>query len=361
MFYIYNITMILKTACSLFSGCGGDTLGMENAGISVDIYSELQPVFQETHNSNFSHSKLLGGDITKITDSSISEWHNKIDVVFAGFPCQSFSNAGKKDPDDPRGQLFKEFARVVKLTNPKVLIGENVKGLLTRTTKNGSKIIDIISDEFHKLGYSIVTKVYKLHECGVPQKRERLIILGFRNDIGITPSLPDISEPPTNLRNIVSFSMKGALQVDPAMFDGIPAECILTDLCDSSQQDSTTHPFLRQKAAERNVSYNDSKTHTFAFSFGKRVTPIHCEIIDIRNPSKTIICTYERQPRLFVPLKNSIGYFLRPLLPDELKQIQGFPSDYTLCGKDKEKIIQVGNAVPPPLITKIVEHVKNIT
>jgi DNA (cytosine-5)-methyltransferase 1 len=93
------------------------------------------------------------------------------------------------------------------------------------------------------------------------------------------------------------------------------------------------------------------------FSFGKRISPIHCEIIDIRKPAKTIICSYEHQPRLFVPLKNSSGYYLRMLLPKELKQIQGFPVDYKLCGNQKEQIIQIGNAVPPPLIQAVVEHI----
>ena len=85
----------------------------------------------------------------------------------------------------------------------------------------------------------------------------------------------------------------------------------------------------------------------------------HCEIIDIRQPSKTIICTYEHQPRLFVPLKNPSGCYLRMLLSDELKQIQGFPEDYKINGSTKEQIIQIGNAVPPPLIKAIVENIIN--
>jgi DNA (cytosine-5)-methyltransferase 1 len=91
-------------------------------------------------------------------------------------------------------------------------------------------------------------------------------------------------------------------------------------------------------------------------SFGKRDSPIHCEIIDIRKPSKTIICTYDHQPRLFVPLQNKNGYYLRCLLPDELKQIQGFPADYKIAGNLKQKIVQIGNSVPPGLIKLIVEN-----
>ena len=94
-------------------------------------------------------------------------------------------------------------------------------------------------------------------------------------------------------------------------------------------------------------------------SFGKRI-PVGGEIIDIRKPCKTIICTYARQPRLFVPLKNKNGYYLRCLLPDELKQIQGFPIDYKLSGNKTKQIIQIGNAVPPPLIQMIVENLTSI-
>ena len=97
------------------------------------------------------------------------------------------------------------------------------------------------------------------------------------------------------------------------------------------------------------------KTYNTRLSFSKRASPIHGEIIDIRQPSKTIICTYNHQPRLFVPLKNNNGYYLRCLLPIELKQIQGFPEDYKIEGNLKQQIIQIGNAVPPPLIKQIVE------
>ena len=99
------------------------------------------------------------------------------------------------------------------------------------------------------------------------------------------------------------------------------------------------------------------KVHKRLISFAKRDSPIHCEIVDIRRPTKTIICTYSHQPRLFVPLRNKNGQFLRMLLPDELKQIQSFPADYKMSGSTSKQIIQIGNAVPPLLIQKIVENI----
>lgn len=133
----------------------------------------------------------------------------------------------------------------------------------------------------------------------------------------------------------------------------IPKECILTDM-DNDEDENNPHPYLKVKAKAKDVEYK-GKVHTNLLSFSKRDSPIHCEIIDITKPSKTIICTYEHQPRLFVPLQNKNGYYLRCILPDELKQIQGFPKDFEICGNNKEKIIQIGNAVPPPLIEQIIK------
>jgi DNA (cytosine-5)-methyltransferase 1 len=117
----------------------------------------------------------------------------------------------------------------------------------------------------------------------------------------------------------------------------------MTDLT-NTEDENNPHPYIVRQ-----------RDNDFGFSFGKRISAIHSEIIDIRNPSKTIICTYDHQPRLLVPLRNAKGRFLRTMTPDELKQVQGFPSDYKLCGSTKEQIVQVGNAVPPAMIKWVCE------
>jgi len=277
--------------------------------------------------------------------------------------CQSFSNAGKKKADDPRNTMFLEFLRVATITEPHIIIGENVKGLLTKKTSTGENYIDIIVAEFEKIGYDVIHQVFKTEQFGVPQKRERLIILGVKKDnpYGWTPKFPTPSTQIPNLIPIVNYDMTGAVKVeDDSWFSEIPDECILTNMADTKvyPDNNGGHPYLLSKlfASEEDMCYS-GKQHENLFSFGKRDSPIHCEIIDIRNPSKTIICTYEHQPRLFVPLKNASGYYLRMLLPLELKQIQGFPANHIVCGNIKEQIIQIGNAVPPPLIKAIVEKV----
>lgn len=338
----------MKTAISLFSGCGGDTLGMKMAGLDVIGYSELKPKFCKTHDANFPNSKCIGNDITKISDDTLRAYRGKVDVVFAGFPCQSFSHGGKKDAKDPRGQLYLQFVRVVDIIKPKLIIGENVKGLLSRKTADGEKFIDVIQKAFEDIGYKCSHKVYKCHEYGIPQARERLIILGSPDG---KVCLPDSPENPKGLLKIVKFNMEGTLRVPSDMFKGIPSECVLTDM-DNADEGGGAHPYLKSRLEK--TEDLDPEKHKYGFSFGKRVSPTHCEIIDIRKPSKTIICTYEHKPRLFVPQRNRVGCFLRSLTPDELKQIQGFPPDYELCGSRKDQIIQVGNAVPPPLIEKVV-------
>jgi len=336
---------------------GGDTLGMKMAGVNVVAYSEKEALFRKSHDLNFPQCQLItdekgGSDITKIKDEEFEAFKDTIDLIFAGFPCQGFSNAGKKDVNDVRNTLFKEFLRAVRIINPTYFIGENVKGLLSRKDKNGNNYIDVIVAEFEKIGYTVQYKVFKIENYGIPQKRERLLIIGVKQNMG-SIVFPVEHTTKKNLMNIVKFDMTGSLQVSPTIFKDIPPECILTDM-DNEQDENNPHPYLVLKATSVNETYN-GKTHPSLLSFKKRDSPIHCEIIDIRNPCKTIICTYSHQPRLFVPLKNKRGCYLRCLLPYELKQIQAFPADYKIEGSASKKIIQIGNAVPPRLIQQVVE------
>jgi DNA (cytosine-5)-methyltransferase 1 len=361
-----NKNIIKYNAISLFSGMGGDTLGMTQSGCNVIAYNEFKPVFCKTHHANFNDSELICNgniiDISKIGDSYFEKYNGVVDILFAGFPCQGFSNAGKKMDDDPRNTLFLEFLRVAKLTQPDMIIGENVKGLLTRKTSKKELYIDIIVSEFEKIGYDVKYRVFKTEEFNVPQKRERLIILGIKkeNSHGWKPSFPEPLSTKQNLKSIIQYNMEGAIKIPDEWFDKIPEECILTNMFDHVcyKDNNQGHPYLLSKIkANENDRFYNGKQHEYLFSFGKRDSPIHCEIIDIRKPSKTIICSYDHQPRLFVPLKNISGCFLRMMTPGELKQIQGFPADYIIYGSIKEQIVQIGNAVPPPLIKAIVEHI----
>jgi DNA (cytosine-5)-methyltransferase 1 len=406
-------------AISLFSGMGGDSLGIEQAGFDVVAFNEIDKAAIESHKLNFPNSKLIVDDtpfeeeeeyhdetntddsnMTKeekkkrddaikkrekeikrkkkekeknmtniqcIPDDVFSKYNGEVDLVFAGHPCQGFSNGGKKLPDDPRNTLFREFARVCRLVQPKYIIGENVDGLLNRKTSDGKKYFDVIKKEFEKIGYDVNHQVCHTVKYGVPQLRKRLVYVGIRKDLEKKYEFPkelndgkviDGKANLPNLQDIVKFDMEGAIKIEKDDFDMenvIPEQCIIKDLTNDDKDDvDNIHPYLRLKSKSRDVKYS-GKTHHSLLSFQKRDSPIHCEIVDVRNPSKTIICTYDHQPRLFVPLQNKNGFYLRCLLPDELKQIQGFPADFKIEGNKKDKIKQIGNAVPPPLIKLIVQ------
>ena len=348
-------------AISLFSGMGGDSLGITNSGLELVAYSEWGKEMKETHELNFPDTKLIGcGDITKTSDEEFEVYRDKVDLIFAGFPCQGFSHAGKKLPDDPRNTLFREFLRSTQLIQPKYIIGENVKGILTKKTSTGELFIDIIQSEFESVGYTIYKKVMKCNLHGIPQNRHRLIIVGIRNDLDQGFNFPEEQSNTMDLKDIITFSMEGAIKIEPADFDmtSIPDECIIKDMTNKEKEQSNgcnkPHPNLTLLAKKRDYVYKE-KAYPNRLNFGKRI-PVGGEVIDIRKPLNTIICTYARQPRFFVPQQNKYGYYLRCLLPDELKQIQGFPKDYQICGSKTGQIIQIGNAVPPPLIEQVVRQ-----
>ena len=313
----------------------------------------------------------------------------KVKVIFAGFPCQSFSHAGKKRADDSRGQLYLEFVRAAKNIEPDFIIGENVKGLTSRTTTTGEKFIDVIEQAFKDIGYTCEHKMFPVVKYGVPQLRERLIIVGWK-DPNYVHKWPEELDVDVSLKNILEFNMEGTIKVPKELITkaGVKEESILegdgtyeqsdtksrklaTDAINSpdfatyttllkqavSALDDSVHPYLKDRVKQRNLEYNGKKVGKYGFSFGKRVSPIHCEIVDITKPSKTIISTYDHQPRLFVAQKVKEEYYLRPYTVDELKQIQGFPKDYVMEGSLKDQVVQLGNAVPPPLIQKIVESI----
>ena len=161
---------------------GGDSYGILKAGCDVVAYSELEKVFRETHDLNFNNCKLLGnGNILETKDDEFLKYKNDVDLIFAGFPCQGFSNAGKKLPDDPRNTLFREFLRATKLIEPNYIIGENVKGLSKRLTSDGKKFIDIIKKEFENIGYDIDFSKY-VNNINV-EGNERFIVKSSKKTI----------------------------------------------------------------------------------------------------------------------------------------------------------------------------------
>jgi len=340
------------TAVSLFSGCGGDTLGMERAGGKVIAFSEFNKAAIESHLGNFPDSTLLcepvtkATDITKVPDEVFAAYKGRADVVFAGFPCQGVSNAGKKKASDPRNQMFRQFVRATKAIEPKYIIGENVTGLLTMKSgvaETDPLLFDVIREEFKKIGYELTHKILEGVQFGVPQKRKRTLIVGWKGAFDTAAFWEKVAT-----WGVQQTMPKLRTFVQPSLVDAHPlrAEQIPEDFSDYALEavgdvSGTPHPYVVLKCERKLLSCS------------KRVSPIHSEVIDVDRPSKTIICTYDHQPRLLVGLKRGADSFVRTLTPDELKQIQGFPSDYILRGNKKEQIVQAGNAVPPALVEAV--------
>ena len=167
---------------SLFSGCGGFDLGFIQAGFDVLWANDFFKEAFETYRKNLGNHIVLG-DITKIHSEDIPD---NFDVLIGGFPCQGFSVANnKRSMQDERNFLYKELLRIIKDKQPKFFIGENVKGLLSM--QNG-KVIKMIINDFKSLGYSVEYKLLKTSDYGVPQNRERVLIIG--NRLGINNPFP---------------------------------------------------------------------------------------------------------------------------------------------------------------------------
>ena len=379
---------IAKYAISLFSGAGGDSLGMKRGGYIVRAFSEFKKPAIATHLEAFPSCPLLTNpetestDITKIPDEVFVPFLNQVEIVFAGFPCQGFSHGGKKKIDDPRNEMVYEFARAARLIQPKYILGENVAGLLSRkgidpNTKEIRPVIDIIRDLFAGIGYYITYRVIKATAAGVPQERKRLIIVGTKAEKG-HPHMPwdTLEEPPSEkhatIRPFLETHLEGAIefpqQGNPR--DASPHYWIATT---ETQPTGKPHPnLLRLAGGIRNRSTKEKEQDNDAtplviegglISFGVRKSGYHGQILDPDMPSKTIICTYGVCPRLFVGLYNQQEnkYWVRCLSVKELAQIQGFPADYPWQGNEKEIITQIGNAVPPRLCEMVVRSLPKIT
>lgn len=162
------------SAIQLFAGAGGLAVGLEKAETKCVALNEIDKWACQTLRKNRPNWNVLEGDVRTY---DFSDYHNKVDIVTGGFPCQAFSYAGKKlGLDDARGTLFYEFARVVKKVNPVICIGENVRGLLSH--QNGKTLEGMISI-LDEIGYNVQPiQVLKAITHKVPQKRERLILVG---------------------------------------------------------------------------------------------------------------------------------------------------------------------------------------
>lgn len=180
------------TAVDLFSGAGGISLGLANAGFRVVLASDISPSCALTHKSNMPEIPFLLGDISDISGEQILEaaglQRGELDLLIGGPPCQGYSILGAREADDPRNRLFDDFFRIAAAVQPKYLVIENVPGL---ATLHGGMFLPLIARGFQNLGYRYTCAELLAAQYGVPQMRWRMFFIGVREDSGLPlPSFP---------------------------------------------------------------------------------------------------------------------------------------------------------------------------
>ncbi|MBL7707349.1 MAG: DNA (cytosine-5-)-methyltransferase [Taibaiella sp.] len=309
----------------LFAGAGGLAVGMEKAGLKCVALNEIDKFACATLRKNRPKWNVLEGDIKNF---DFSEYNEKVDVVTGGFPCQAFSYAGKKlGLADARGTLFYEFARVVKEVNPPICIGENVRGLLSHD--NGKTLQGMISI-LDEIGYNVVpVEVLKAINFKVPQKRERLILVGVRKDIALNYEYP---KPYKKIYNLKDALKKGEL------FD-----------CNVPKSNGAKYPQSKKEVLDlvppkgywRDLPLEVQKKFMGgSFHLGGGKTGI-ARRIGWDEPCLTLTCSpAQKQTERCHPDET------RPFTVREYARIQTFPDDWEFTGSLAQQYKQIGNAVP---------------
>lgn len=315
-------------AVSLFSGCGGADQGMVGGFVfNKKKYSKLpfELVYAtdidqkalNTHMENFKCSRVVCKDICDTDSSEIPD----CDIIVGGFPCQSFSTVNPtKNPFDARANLYKQMARVVKDKQPKIFIAENVKGFMT--LQKGSILKKVISC-FENAGYTVYSKLFNAADYGVPQKRERVILVGIRNDIAQNKEYrwPDA----TNKDNWVPLSV------------AVPQLAVGEE----------KYYFSERAVRGMKNAKNNMKRGLYQ---------------DLNQPCLTVtshlakVSLNSRDPVLLVDAKKER---YRRFTPSEAARIQSFPDEFRFAGSELDAYRQIGNAIPPVMFWHIMKSVQD--
>ncbi|MCL2017456.1 MAG: DNA (cytosine-5-)-methyltransferase [Alphaproteobacteria bacterium] len=305
------------TVIELFAGGGGTSLGFENAGLNHILLNEFDKDCVTTLTNNFPGANIVPDDVCKV---DFTPYRDMADIVQAGFPCQAFSYAGKRMGfEEIRGTLFFEFARCIKETNPKIAVGENVRGLLNHD--NGRTLQTMVS-VLEELGYNVKYEVLRSQYLDVPQKRERLIIIAIRKDLNIPFIFPKEKDYTISLREALKDCPKSDGQKYPQkkydILKRIPGGGYWRDL-----------PLELQK---------EYMGASFYLSGGKTGM---ARRLSWDEPSLTLTCApAQKQTERCHPEET------RPLNIREYARIQTFPDDWNFTGSQSSQYKQIGNAVP---------------
>lgn len=387
---------------SLFSGAGGMDLGFKNAGFNIIWANDFFKEAVETYKKNIGNHIVLG-DITKISSEDIP---NGADVIIGGFPCQGFSVANiKRSMEDKRNFLYREMLRIINDKKPKYFVAENVKGLISM--ENGG-VIKMIVKDFENLGYKVDYKILNAAEYGIPQMRERVLIIG--NRLGKANPFPKVThyidnrlkglKPTPSTEQTIGFLSDVRLSNYPIKlqdgmiiynhiastnvadkFWGRKYEVNQHDICDylkywrdksnwtTSKVDkhfgyayTAGHWFRKDNNSGSIPKPEDwwelKKILGFDDKYDKQVTTLvekeikfeqSLRITNWKRPSDTITAT---SPEIHINR-------MRRLSVRECAMLQTFPMDFVFVGSLNRMYTQVGNAVPVRLAELVAKGIKN--
>lgn len=319
---------------SLFSGAGGMDLGFRQAGFDVVWANEYDKSIWGTYRANH-NNELDTRDIRKIDSSEVPG----CDGIIGGPPCQSWSEAGTlRGINDPRGQFFHEYVRLLEDKQPKFFVAENVSGMLANPHKEA---VQNILKMFDDAGYDVFINLLNASDYEVPQDRKRVFYIGFRKDLKISDYTPPSPiSPKRTLRDAIWDLRKNAVP-------GLEKNYTNGDACKVSNHEYMIGDFSSMYMSRNRVRGWDEQS--FTIQAGGRHAPIH--------PQAPAMVFVARDERIFAPGKE---YLYRRLSIRECARIQTFPDDFEFKYQrlaDGYKMI--GNAVPVKLARHVAESIKS--
>jgi DNA (cytosine-5)-methyltransferase 1 len=319
------------TFIEVCSGCGGLSTGFMRAGLKPILLNEINKTFCKTLENNHPGVKVVNQDMTKL---NLKEYDGEVDVLAGGVPCQSFSQAGvRKGLEDPRGQLIIEFNRLINECNPNVFMIENVKGILTHDSgKTFQSILELLKNGgLYKIKY----KVMNSKDYEVPQKRERVVIIGVRSDIPEEFSFPEFSKNSVFLRDVLS-NVPASIGAKYPESKRKVMELVPQGGCWVNLPENVKREFMGEKSMKAGG--------------GKRGMARRMGMDEQCLTLTTSPC--QKQTERCHPLET------RPFNVREYARIQTFPDDYTFEGGMANQYKQIGNAVPVKMAEAIGNSLK---
>lgn len=312
------------TTVELFAGSGGLALGLEQAGFEALLLNDFDLSACKTLQHNRPKWNVICEDIAKLSSrdllSELKIKRGELDLLSGGYPCQSFSYAGKRlGIEDVRGTMFYHYAQILNQLYPKVFLAENVKGL---STHDNGKTLQTMIDVFTDAGYNVSHKILNAWDYGVSQKRERIVIIGIRKDLNIIYEFPK----PHTYKPVLRDALKDVPISDGAKYPDNKKKIL---------------ELVPQGGCWRHLPVDIQKEYMRgSFYLGGGRTGM-ARRLSWDEPSLTLTCSpAQKQTERCHPDET------RPFTVREYARIQSFPDDWHFAGTITNQYKQIGNAVP---------------